>query len=250
MRCAGPNVAIHLARGGGYAGQSSPWWYDVPQFHELLSASGATPVRALIESLDGCAGGRAGEIVALAGLSRMACVRPRPGRGDAAPGGGAGGGQAGQSQAPGRDRPRRLPRLRPTRSPMGVRRSGRGCSALIPAVVEVWASKDQDNLAAVSVNRTPIAGEIGLQRDKSDVDLFGCGLAHTVAKAPKGQEFSALAQRHHALHADNLGRQGAGPHAVPARSSRKQSKKRPARFAGRAPAADRRRTWCSTISPR
>ena len=30
-------------------------------------------MRALIESLDGCAGGRAGEIVAMAGLSRMLC---------------------------------------------------------------------------------------------------------------------------------------------------------------------------------
>jgi hypothetical protein len=67
------NLAIHLARGVAYAGKSSPWWYDVPQFHELLSASGGVPVRALIESLDGCAGARAGEIVALAGLSR----RPR-----------------------------------------------------------------------------------------------------------------------------------------------------------------------------
>ena len=67
------HLAIHLAQGNAYAGKSSPWWYDLPQFHELLSASGDVPVRALIESLDGCAGGRAGEIVAMAGLSRMAC---------------------------------------------------------------------------------------------------------------------------------------------------------------------------------
>ena len=67
------HLAIHLAQGNAYAGKSSPWWYDLPQFHELLSASGGVPVRALIESLDGCAGGRAGEIVAMAGLSRMAC---------------------------------------------------------------------------------------------------------------------------------------------------------------------------------
>ena len=35
--------AIRLAKGGAsYIGQSSPYWYDAPQFHELLSASSAT----------------------------------------------------------------------------------------------------------------------------------------------------------------------------------------------------------------
>ena len=54
-------------------GQSSPYWYNGPQFHELLSSSGDAPVRSLIAELDGCAGGRAGEIVAAAGLGRKAC---------------------------------------------------------------------------------------------------------------------------------------------------------------------------------
>ena len=68
------NLAIRLAKGGSsYVGQSSPYWYDAPQFHELLSASGGASVRALVARLDGCAGGRAGEIVAAAGLSRKAC---------------------------------------------------------------------------------------------------------------------------------------------------------------------------------
>jgi hypothetical protein len=31
--------AIDLAQGTSYPGQSSPYWYDEPQFHELLSAS-------------------------------------------------------------------------------------------------------------------------------------------------------------------------------------------------------------------
>ena len=67
------NLAIWLAKGGGsYVGQSSPYWYDAPQFHELLSASVGTSVRTLVAQLDGCAGGRAGEIVAAAGLSRKA----------------------------------------------------------------------------------------------------------------------------------------------------------------------------------
>ena len=62
-----------MAHGQSYTGKSSPWWYDAPQFHELLSASGNVPVRELVANLDGCTGARAGEIVAEAGLGRMAC---------------------------------------------------------------------------------------------------------------------------------------------------------------------------------
>jgi hypothetical protein len=60
------SFAVRLAKGGSsYSGQSSPYWYDAPNFHELLSASVGTSVRALVAGLDGCAGGRAGEIVSL-----------------------------------------------------------------------------------------------------------------------------------------------------------------------------------------
>jgi hypothetical protein len=39
-------MACRLARyGQTYQGKSSPWWYDVTQFHELLTASGSRPVR-------------------------------------------------------------------------------------------------------------------------------------------------------------------------------------------------------------
>ena len=44
--------------GGTYGGKTSPWWYDAGHFHELLLASRAQPVRALVASLDGCTGGR------------------------------------------------------------------------------------------------------------------------------------------------------------------------------------------------
>jgi O-acetyl-ADP-ribose deacetylase (regulator of RNase III) len=69
------NFALRLAGNNGktYTGKSSPHWYDAPQFHELLDASGNTPVRELIVELDGCSGGKAGEIVAAAGLARALC---------------------------------------------------------------------------------------------------------------------------------------------------------------------------------
>jgi hypothetical protein len=67
-------MAIHLASSGQtYAGKTSPWWYDAPQFLELLYAGGDIPVRELVAQLDGCSGGKAGEIVVMAGLSRAVC---------------------------------------------------------------------------------------------------------------------------------------------------------------------------------
>jgi hypothetical protein len=57
-----------------YTGKTSPFWYDVPHFHELLSASGDTLlVRELIAELDGCSGGKAGEIANAANLQRTLC---------------------------------------------------------------------------------------------------------------------------------------------------------------------------------
>ena len=55
-------------------------------------------------------------------------------------------------------------------------------------MVEAWAAKapeGADSAASVSVNRTPIAAEFQLDRDKTDLDLFGCGLNHTVAKTTR-----------------------------------------------------------------
>ena len=60
--------------GKSYEGKSSPYWYDGAAFHDLLLAHGDQPVRNLIAQLEGCSGGKAGEIVAAAGLDRMACA--------------------------------------------------------------------------------------------------------------------------------------------------------------------------------
>ena len=39
--------------GKSYSGKSSPWWYDLPNFRELLSSAGDIPVRDLLAQLDG-----------------------------------------------------------------------------------------------------------------------------------------------------------------------------------------------------
>src|SRR5258708_1067562 len=68
------SLACRLAQlGTQYLGKSSPWWYDAAQFHELLYASGNRPVRDLIANLDGCTGGKAGEIITSAILDRAMC---------------------------------------------------------------------------------------------------------------------------------------------------------------------------------
>jgi hypothetical protein len=45
------------------------------QFHELILAHGAQPLRSLIANFDGCSGGKAGEILASASLARASCDR-------------------------------------------------------------------------------------------------------------------------------------------------------------------------------
>jgi Histidine kinase-, DNA gyrase B-, and HSP90-like ATPase len=180
--------AILMAEGTSYAGGSSPWWYDAPHFHELLSAYDG-PVRALVAKLDGCAGGRAGEIVAACGLERRSC------------------------RDVGRDQATRLLRMaRAEAKPVNPKRLGGvgrnvfamayamaygeasfGAAephAVIPFVVEAWAKAADKNSASLFVNRTPVAAPLRLYHDKTNVELFGCGLAHKIATAPKAKSFS------------------------------------------------------------
>ena len=63
--------------GEQYTGKSSPRWYDLPHFRELLYASGNRPVRELIATLDGCSGGKAGEIVPQLDLIECHAVKLR-----------------------------------------------------------------------------------------------------------------------------------------------------------------------------
>ena len=185
-------VAIKMAGSGQtYAGKSSPWWYDAPQFHELLSASGNTLVRELVADLDGCTGGRAGEIVAEAGLVRMVCKDVNQQ-------------QAAKLLESARANtrlvnPKRLGAIGPAQFFNYAYATSTGTASFgasepqaeIPFVVEAWAKPAEDDMElTVCVNRTPVAGDIYASRDKRDIDIFGCGLHHTVAKAPKDKNFA------------------------------------------------------------
>jgi hypothetical protein len=185
------------AVGKSYDGRSSPFWYDAAQFHELLLACGAQPVRSLIAQLDGCTGGKAGEIVAAAGLERATCA------------------EIDRHQAI-----RLLKAAREQARPVsperlgGIGRDGfaddglfyaveRGTVevgtvkplAKIPFVIEAWARKlastakvkfHDDLTAIVMINRTPAVNELRAWRDSDkDLSLKGSGLNHYTSDAPR-----------------------------------------------------------------
>jgi hypothetical protein len=182
-------VATEMAQGQSYAGKSSPWWYDAPQFHELLSASGNVPVRELVANLDGCTGGRAGEIVAEAGLARMVCVDISRSQSDMLL-------KVARKHA--REvKPNRLGAVGADLSPSHVYATSSGevsfgtePRAAIPFLVEAWAAESADMGLLVCVNRTPVTGDIYAVHNKQAINLFGCGLRHTVAEAPKDKNFA------------------------------------------------------------
>ena len=179
-------VAIALAEiGQTYNGKSSPWWYDAPQFRELLYAGGATPVRELIANLDGCSGAKAGEIVTEAKLSRARCEDVTAE-------------QAATllrvARANAREvKPERLGRVGTDAFADHAYSSATGIAnisdAEIPYVVEVWARSARETDLLACVNRTPVTGQIHASRDRRDINIFGCGLRHAVAQAPKDARF-------------------------------------------------------------
>ena len=176
--------------GNSYSGATSAWWYDAAHFHELLLASGAQPVRSLIAQLDGCSGGKAGEIVAAARLGRMACndINRQ---------------QAVQllelARAAARPvTPERLGGLGRDSFADGSYAVERGRAAFgnskpqadVPFVVEAWAAKleksDDDFRLDIYINRTPTTGDVNIYRDRDkDITVVGSGLTHYHADAPK-----------------------------------------------------------------
>ena len=189
----------------------------------------STPVRELIAQLDGCTGGKAGEIVAQRGLGRMLCKDvtrqqaakllevAREQR------------QAGDAGAARRRRSGRLlrPRLRlrarqssasarPSRRPRSPSWSRRGPKTTRRATRSL----------TVCVNRTPDhRRDRGRPRQARHRRLRLRALAHHRAST-EGGAVRHLAQHHDAVHADHLRRQGTEPAAVPQARSATPSARR------------------------
>jgi len=66
-----------------------------------------------------------------------------------------------------------------------------GHNTHIPYLVEAWAEPTATRTTLlVCVNRTPVTAEVKAYRDKRDVDMFGCGITHVIAAAPKDKHFA------------------------------------------------------------
>ena len=164
---------------GLYTGKSSPWWYDEASFHELILAHGTQPLRALIAEMDGCSGGKAGQIIAAARLHRALCQ------------------DVTRAQAS-----RLLARARQHVRPVPAERLGqigrdafpnwsyaheRGTVDTIPFVVEAWAYKEGKDIdLTMLVNRTPVTGDInGYRAADKCICITGCGLHHSFNHPPR-----------------------------------------------------------------
>jgi hypothetical protein len=180
-------VAQEMDRGDGYQGKSSPFWYAADDFHALLLASNAT-VRDMVLNLEGCAR-KAGEIVEEAGLGRVACRQITRDQSDAL-----------LTAARRHARPvtpKRLGAVGEDESFDGYATASGEVTfgigplrAMIPFTVEAWAARCSGMSLTVCVNRSPASAEVFAHHDGRDINLFGCGLGDTVAKAPKGKDFA------------------------------------------------------------
>jgi hypothetical protein len=169
--------------GTSYTGKSSPWWYDAPSFYELIESGTDRPVRELIAQLDGCTD-TAGEIVTAAGVSRTMCKNVTRE-------------QAGQLLEAAQYHakpvtPKQLGAVGRLVDYVYACERGETYDDDIPFVVEAWAKTDDKMSLMALVNRTPVTGDIYARRDKRDIDIIGCGLAHAVATAPADVRFNIL----------------------------------------------------------
>jgi hypothetical protein len=181
-------IAVGMNRGDTYQGKSSPFWYAADDFHALLRASDAT-VRDIVLNLEGCVG-NAGEIVAEARLTRVACRAITRAQSDAL--------LTVARRYARAVNPKRLGAVGPdlSRDLAYATASGQATfgiaplQAVIPFVVEAWAASSPSMRMVAAINRSPVSGDIRAHRDQRKIDVFGCGLAHTIAQAPAGKHFS------------------------------------------------------------
>lgn len=179
--------AALMAQGDDYNGKTSPHWYDTDSFFELLMAAGARPVRDLIASLDGCTGGKAGEIAKLY-LGRCCDSLTRD------------------------DAESLLLSARALAKPVIAKRLGKvgpvdglPCSyaivegsfrieaargavgADLPFVVEAWVDsseqKRKDIDIHVCVNKTPITASVSCKHMDNKIAIFGAGLRNYAGNA-------------------------------------------------------------------
>jgi len=194
-------AAMAQIDGETYRGATFPWWYDSDSFFELTQAAGAQPVRGLVARFAGCSGGKAGKLASdFFGRSCDSLGREE-----------AKTLLTSMRRVSRQVNPKRLGNVGPKFQPDAAyaREAGtfqvqpaRGSlPAVVPVVVEAWASPNDEPEILRHVNRTPITAEIKMDRgmkDKTLYGIFGCGLSSEQkntalpVKAGRGREDSLV----------------------------------------------------------
>lgn len=185
-------LAISMAGGGeSYTGRPSPWWYDADAFWDLLQGAGDRLLRDFIERLDGCTGAKAGRITrAFKGVFCRDLTREQArelltvARYEARPVSPARLGQVGRPAHPSVS-------YSCQRGTATI--GGREPKAVIPFVVEAWATAERRDESGdeievtMIVNRTPAVAPLKSWRSHGELVLSGCGLSHRCHKIAPGR---------------------------------------------------------------
>lgn len=166
------------ALGKSYKGKTSPWWYDTESFFEMCHAAGGRPLESLLRLFRDVSSAAAGELAmgltanelsrqgagALLVSLRGCSSEPQPsvlGKIGDVFGGYAYAHEYGKVEVQGAGLPAHLPYS-------------------IDAFVMPLDETEEDSLS-MFVNRTPITGDINVQRQKAhQLGIIGCGLGHIV----------------------------------------------------------------------
>jgi hypothetical protein len=172
--------AIQLSQGkSSYGGKTSPHWYDSDSFFDLLQAAKDLTVRDLVQQFDGCTGGKAGQIAsrfkgrATHKLSRREAEE-----------------LLGRARQDARAvNPLRLGCLGPdvaglpssyakVTGTFSIEPALGSLNAEIPFAIEAYAEIAEEQSLGVSVNRTPIIGQVRSGHHKDKMIIHG-GSLHT-----------------------------------------------------------------------
>jgi hypothetical protein len=201
FRWANQAAAMATSDGQTYRGATSPWWYDSDAFYELAQAAGARPVRELVGSFAGCSGAKAGKLAA--DFTGRPCDSLTRDEAEAV--------LSAMRRASRQVKTKRLgavgARLQPAAGyareagAFQIKPARGSLPAVVPVVVETWASPADAPAISFYVNRTPISAGIHVSRcmkDKAAYGLMGCGLSDehkntaSPVKVGRGREYSLV----------------------------------------------------------
>jgi hypothetical protein len=171
--------AIELApHGKTYQGKTSAWWYDSESFFEMLQAAGERPLSDVLiqfKDVTASAAHHLGQGLASKAMNRPGCTQllqalrevseqPKPGilgkLGDV------------------------FQNFSHAHESGVIEIRGAGMPAQMPYSIDAYVAQGDEgdkDMCTFFVNRTPITGEVSVQRQKAhELGIIGCGLRHLV----------------------------------------------------------------------